>query len=405
MKKFSAIFLILSIMLALSSCISDMPNTDESEPDSVLETNSETEAETKTDAETETDKETDTEKKEDEEVEENFEEVTYKLNEHTDALKLYGRMSATDTALTCDFAASGIEFNVTAVGAVKIKIKYVQQTVESGKNDDVYLAVIVDGMTDLKQYKVPKGQTVELTVAKFSTLGEHNIKILRKTEIKNGLLDLESVTFAGKFETAPENKELYVEFLGDSITSGYGNLTTNGTSSPQDSDYKDALQAYAYLTAQALGADHSLVSNSGIGLTKGYRVMTMPAFYEAESYYRSTTKAYTPARVPDIVVINLGTNDQSKSADTTAFKNDVKALIENIRALYGKDCPIVWAYGMMKDGYISYVKEATAGMDKVYTVELPKNTQGGNGHPNLAGHKTASEQLTAFIKENVLTVN
>ena len=387
------------MVLALASCVSDMPNKGETEE----KTESESVADTESETETET--ETDTETKEDEEVEEKFEEATYKLKEHISALKLYGRMSETENALTCDFAASGIEFNVNAVGNVKIKLTHVQQTVESGKNDEIYLAVIVDGIRDTKEYKVPKGQTVELTVARFSTLGEHNIKILRMTEIKNGLLDLQSVTFTGEFKTAPENKELYVEFLGDSITSGYGNLTTNGTSNPGSSDYKDALQAYAYLTAEALGADHSLVSNSGIGLTKGYRTMTMPAFFGAESYYRSQTKAYAPVRVPDVVVINLGTNDQSKSADTAAFKNDVKKLINDIRTLYGKDVPIVWVYGMMKTGYISYAKEAIADMDKVYTVELPKNTQGGNGHPNLAAHKTAAEQLTAFIKENVLKEN
>ncbi|MBQ8849579.1 MAG: hypothetical protein IJ011_04530 [Clostridia bacterium] len=387
MKKFLATLLMLSLMLTFAACAT--------EPETPVDSETDSETQTETDTETETKKEEETMPPE------VLERNTYKLATITDALKLYGRMSPTGTALSCDFAASGIEFNVYAQGFITLTVTHVLQTVENRKNDDVYLAVIVDGVLDTREFKVPKGGTAELKVAYFEEAGEHTIQILRKTEAKNGLLDLESLTLIGRLEDAPENADYYVEFIGDSITSGYGNLITNGTSNAGDADYKNALQAYAYLTAKALGADFQLISNSGIGLTEGYRAMLMPAFFGAESYYRSPSKAYAPTRTPDVVVINLGTNDHTKSADPTTFKNDVKTLIGNIRALYGEDVKIVWAHGMMKEGYISYVKEATAGMENFYTVELPKNTSAGGGHPNIATHKAAAEQLAEFIEDNV----
>ncbi len=390
MKKFLAIILLLGLCSTFAACISTGGENEDSE--TVIETETETQKET----------EKETEKEEETVPQEKLEKNTYALKDNAASLKLYGRMATTDKGITCDFAASGIEFNVYAQGFVELDVTHELQTFESHKNDDVYLAVIVDGVRDPRRYKVPKGQTEKMNIAYFEEAGAHTIQILRETEIKNGLLTLESLTFEGRLEEKPADADLYVEFIGDSITSGYGNLITNGINPAGDSDYKDALQAYSYLTVKALGADFSLVSNSGMGLTAGYRPVKVRDFFKAEAYYRSTTKVYAPARTPDVVVINIGTNDQAKKADTATFKNDVKALIADVRALYGDEVKIVWAYGMMMDGYISYVLEATAGMENFYTVELPSDRSAGGGHPNLATHKAASEALAKFIKENVI---
>lgn len=388
MKKFLAIILLLCLFSTFTACI---PTGGENE-----------DSEKVTETETETVTEKEIEKEEETVPQERLERNTYALKDNVGSLKLYGRMAATNKGITCDFAASGIEFNVYAQGFVKLNVTHELQTFESHKNDDVYLAIIVDGVRDPRRYKVPSGKTEEMNIAYFEEAGAHTIQILRETEIKNGLLTLESLTFVGRLEEKPADEELYVEFIGDSITSGYGNLITNGINPAGDADYKDALQAYSYLTAKALGADFSLVSNSGMGLTAGYRPVKVRDFYRAEAYYRSATKVYAPTRTPDVVVINIGTNDQAKKADTATFKNDVKALIADVRSLYGEDVKIVWAYGMMMDGYISHVLEATAGMENFYTVELPNNRSAGGGHPNLDTHKAASEALAKFIKENVL---
>ena len=391
MKKFLSAFLILSLLLTFAACGQPSEDSDVTEEtETVIETETENETETETESETEMSNE--------------LKNTTYDLSltENVEQLKLYGRMSRTGMGLTCDFAASGIEFNVYAEGFISIGIECVAQTVESHKNDNIYLAVIVDGVRDARRFKVNKGESTTLDIAYFETAGEHNIQILRETEAKNGLLNLKSINLTGRLTDAPKDADLYIEFIGDSITSGYGNLAQNGVSNAGSPDYKDALSAYSYLTAKALGADFSLVSISGVGLTSSYRPMRAKALFEAQTYYRVSTVAYTPKRTPDVVVVNLGTNDEVRGADKAAYRQDVAELIASIRAKYGDDIKIVWAYGMMNSNYISEVNSVISGMDNIYTIELPNNREGANGHPNAATHILAAERLSDFINSTVL---
>ena len=130
--------------------------------------------------------------------------------------------------------------------------------------------------------------------------------------------------------------------------------------------------------------------------------MRAKALFEAQTYYRASTVAYTPKRTPDVVVVNLGTNDEVRGADKAAYRQDVAELIASIRAKYGDDIQIVWAYGMMNSNYISEVNSVISGLDNVYTVELPNNREGGGGHPNTATHALAAERLSNFISTNLL---
>lgn len=249
-------------------------------------------------------------------------------------------------------------------------------------------------------------KTTTLTIADFDTEGTHTFQVLKQSEAKNGLCTMKKLSFAGTLNDAPAKAAHYIEFLGDSITSGYGNLCENGTSNPQDTDYKDATQAYAFLTARALGADHSLISCSGMGVTLGYRMVLAKQLFEKQSYYRSATLPYTVERIPDLVVINLGTNDKAKSADTAAFQADAVRLIQAVRATYGEDVPVLWVYGMMGDGYKTQVLAAISSLggetNGLYSVQVAENREGGNGHPSAAAHKTAAETVSNFIQSKNL---
>ena len=382
MKRFFSLMLLLALMLSLISCGSDVDVNEESE----------TQTETETESDTEPAK--------------SLERHEYALKNNTDLLKLYGRMTATDKGITCDFAASGIEFSAYVDGFVSLEVtaEYHKVASQATKNDDIYFSVFVDGVKDERRYKVAKGTTQTLKIAYFDEPGEHTIKVLRQTEAIRGLCTLKSLSFVGTLNEAPSPAPYYIEFIGDSITSGYGNLVANGASSI-GSYHNDGTQTYAFLAAQALGADFSMISCSGIGVTSGYVPMVAEQVYTKNSYFRSQETAFTPTRTPDVVVINLGTNDRSKKVDTTTFKNDVKSLIASVRSTYGKDVKIVWAYGMMDDSYSAHtmaaINELGGTAAGLYTVQLTRNNSGGGGHPNLAAHKSSAEILANFIKQNV----
>lgn len=331
----------------------------------------------------------------------------YALDEVADRLKLLGRSGAGKMGIDCDHTASGIEFDAYIQGEFSF-------TASCSK--DTYFTVFVDGKR-LEQRFEAKGdfQDRKIVVGDLGEMALRNIRILKQTEAKNSVATLKSMEFYGFLATAPKEKDLYIEFIGDSITAGYGNLWTKESPDPSNQSgtalYQDGTQAYAFLTAELLHADISVVSCSGIGIDKGYTNQDgtgyrMRDFYERTSYPRSKTADFdfSLARVPDLVVINLGTNDRSVGSAEADFKAGVKELITFIRTSYGKEMPIVWAYGMMSDGRCNWVKSVIAEMGgdsaKLYAFELVCNKQGGNGHPSLVAHSIASQQLTGYIINN-----
>ena len=168
-------------------------------------------------------------------------------------------------------------------------------------------------------------------------------------------------------------------------------------------EVQDLASQCAFLTAQALGADHSIVSFSGIGLDKGYSSINMQQFYTKDSYMRDNYKDYeVEERTPDIVVINLGTNDAAKGSTEDQLIANVKTLINTVRENYGEDTPIIWAYNMMGECRFDWTKKALeelGGEQKgIYSVKLTPNNDGGAGHPSVSGHATAAEELSAYIR-------
>ena len=333
----------------------------------------------------------------------------YKLHEVTDQIKFLGRTGVVGNGITCDQTASGIEIEAYIQGEFSFT---------ANCSEDTYFTVFVDGIR-LEQRFEAKGNFKDRksVVGDLGEMALHNIRIIKQTEANHSVATLKNIEFYGFLASKPKDKDLYIEFIGDSITCGYGNLWTKASPDPSDKSgtalYQDGTQGYAFLTAQLLRADVSIISCSGIGIDKGYTNQDgngyrMADFYAAASYPRTKTEKFdfAKARVPDLVVINLGTNDQSIGSAEADFKSGVKDLISFIRTSYGKDVPIIWVYGMMADGRYQWVKsvmDEMGGQSKgLYMVELIKNKEGGNGHPSATAHNIASQQLTGFITGNVL---
>jgi lysophospholipase L1-like esterase len=133
----------------------------------------------------------------------------------------------------------------------------------------------------------------------------------------------------------------------------------------------------------------------------------MKDFFTAQSYFRSTSAKYENTFTPDIVVINLGTNDNSKGSDPAQFKEDVKALIALVRSTYGEDVKIVWAANMMGACMQTYsqaaINELGGEAAGLYFCTLTANQEGGYYHPSKAGHVVAAAELANFIQENVIS--
>ena len=390
MKKI--FFTLISTLLILASLFSvislvgcNSETVDETEPATEKPTSAPTEKPTAKPTEKPTESKKDNDK---------LKNKTYDLVDDWKYFKLIGRMNEVDGGMSCDFTASGIEFEGIMSGAVTLTLSCDRAT---------YFTVYIDGVrTEERLYA--DSTTSYITLATFEGEESHHIRVLKQTEPQWSLSVLKEVNLLGKLNDAPARKDKYIEIIGDSITCGYGNLTQNGAANAGTALYEDGTKAYSFMTAEALGADYSIVGCSGIGIDKGWTDFSESDFYPKASFYRDRNGAdYEFVRVPDLVIINLGTNDQSRGSTEDDFKAGVRALINYIRDSYGKDVPIVWAYNMMGNGRFDWTKtvlEDMGGEDKgLYYVQLVEDHDGGAGHPDLEAQAKAAEDLTKFIQD------
>lgn len=344
---------------------------------------------------------------------------TYDVNALEGKYKLQGRCPVvsykpprTDgeiNAIALDYTAASISFNAYCEGDVTAEI-YTAPTSIGGTK--LYLNVYVDGVKNASRadFRLSGRKLNTITLAEGLERGFHTFVIERQTEAERGLIYLNSISINGEMYDKPADSELFIEFIGDSITTGYGNLYPDLTEGEQDANqasnvYQDGTKTYAYITAKNLGADYSIVAQQGIGATKGYYAHTMLGTYEDTCYQCDHNDKWSFERKPDIVVINLGTNDYTMATRDQLTMEEMQRGFEDFCSLVREknpDAKILWAYGMMNEGAEEYIRAAleTAGGEAAgfYFVKLESNRDGGNGHPSAAAHESNAAILTEAIK-------
>ncbi len=347
------------------------------------------------------------------------------LSNHKRVRRL-GRTSVSGAGIACDHTASGIEFSGVMQGDVVIKISSQKNKEYS---DYSYFTVYVDGerqkTADGKDRFAVKGKQ-SIVVASFSEQGEHTVKIVKQDEPNYTLCDIESIKLTGYLTPPPAERKLFFEIIGDSITSGMGNIGKNGETDvahAQSSIYEDGTLSYGYITAEDLDADVSIIAESGIGMDGGWFGHSMSEFYAAHSFYRDPNTAYTPTRTPDVIIMNIATNDyylysvssQNPNKDKYTperVKLRTEEFINEARAMYGdagKDIPVVWICNVIElpASYTDAVKAAIADLGgesaKIYHFDTPDVTNAGSqGHPTVEDHYVTSAALTSFLVEKEL---
>ncbi len=329
-----------------------------------------------------------------------------------DYIKTQGRTALKDGAMWLDFSASGVEFSANCEGKVALNLN-----VKSIGNTDatyggIYFTVIVDGVKkERSECRVTSTGNVELVLAENLTPGNHTFEVYRQTEHRNAEVGISSIVMNGTFNHKPANNRLYIEFIGDSISTGYGALGNVGNTEHNDNAssplFQDATVAYPYLTAKALGADFSDVCYSGLGCKYGYSGSTsMQHVYPAQRWqYDRNTQYNFNTRQPDVVVIALATNDIANQNDAALRKVGYQEMLDLVRAK-NPNSKIVWIYGMMNDTdnamIAELIEENGGGEAGLYSCELTTNQSGAGWHPSAAGQQVFADELVAFLNSDVL---
>lgn len=244
----------------------------------------------------------------------------------------------------------------------------------------------------------------------------HELLLTKRTEADMGMVRFKGFILDEKAEilTSSQESERRIEFIGNSITCGYGTEGANRDerfSAETENNYK----SYAAILARAFNADAHYIAHSGIGMVRNYGdeksvsdpKTTMPGRYD-RTLDNDTTLLWDFSQwKAHCVVINLGTNDFSTQPhpDRDSFQNAYKGLIAKVRSTHG-DVPIFCVVGpMINEPCFSYVKELThyyrteVKDTNVYFAGLPDNLLndgvdlGSDWHPSYKGQLKIAAQL------------
>ncbi len=313
-----------------------------------------------------------------------------------EAINVYGRSYKELGALKLDHAANGVE-----IGIIGDSLTMTMSSLAGG-----YMRVFVDGAATGEKMAVLSGKH-EYTVASDLGEGLHTVRIVKCTEEQqNANWEIQSFA-ADKFFAMPVKSELKIEFIGDSITAGHGSVGEAGQGHTVDNS--DATKTYAYLTAQALNADYSIVAYSGI-CTEAYHWVSnlnMKTLYNRVS--NNNKQAYAFDFDADVVVLNLGTNEASYMETAAGgnyegqFSIDYYEFLVTLRDK-NPDAYIICLYGMMGQNravHLGIQQAVNAICDEkiIYNpFEINGNFDGGNGHPSALAHQQWGEDLTTYIQ-------
>ena len=231
-------------------------------------------------------------------------------------VKFIGRNLVKDDVTWLVHSGSAVEFTVTARSA-ELDIN-AGSGISSDKDQAPRYAVLINDEVILDDVITSSKRTVELFSG--SELRTVKVKVIHLSEANSGVMGVSAIrtdsSVADPVKPTPE-KDLRIEFIGDSITCAYG---VEGAS--QNESFKTTtenfMKSYAYLTAQKLDADYSAVSYSGHGIISGYTSgekntgQLVPPYYEMIGKFSPYNVSWDFSAKPnDVVVINLGTNDSS----------------------------------------------------------------------------------------------
>ncbi len=234
----------------------------------------------------------------------------------------------------------------------------------------------------------------------------HKIQIFKRTEGNQGIGTFKGILLPENGEMLAWNEILgrKIEFIGNSITCGYG---TEGLSKSEHwkPSTENNYQSYAPIMSRAFHADYHITAHSGQGAVRNYgdtekaSAIAMPNRFNRVFDEKEQPIWDFSLWKPDVVVINLGTNDFSTQPfpDKKQFQDGYAKLINEVQKQYGT-IPVFCIVGpMIDEPCYSYVKEMVDNFrnnyrnKSVYFVGIPtylmdpEKDLGSDTHPNYKG--------------------
>ncbi|MDD2393372.1 MAG: GDSL-type esterase/lipase family protein [Eubacteriales bacterium] len=357
----------------------------------------------------------------------------YEIKANNRYVRFFGRTApdVLDGLTFFNWSCSGFEFSFYGKGAAaRIFTGKWRDGKVAGEDSRAYLGVWLDDSPEKHAVIALDEEEKLVTLADGLENGQHKVKVMKLTEAGYGRAALRSILIEGTGKPEPTRaKSVRMEFIGDSITCGYGNICPDGSPLFVTRE-EDASQTFAWFLAEKMKSEISCVCASGNGVFHDYGMNTVnliPELYKYTDKMLSGHYGKTPSEwdsssyIPDYVVIKLGQNDSRFCMGMDLDESDripevIKSREEQFRDRYIEFLIQVRSANPHSKIIVFYdsdthlkerIRQAVAfcqsknGDDNIFVTgvmsKLPSEGVGANGHWAVATHKRVAHDLYYYI--------
>lgn len=227
----------------------------------------------------------------------------------------------------------------------------------------------------------------------------------------------------GEKALAPPKRHREIEFIGDSHTVGYGDISVGKQTCTEDEVWAntDSTRSFGPIIAAHYDADYSINAISGRGVVRNYNGVKLDTLPEAYPYvlFDKGQQYNDPSWKPQLIVVSLGANDFStplhpgeawKTRDElredfeVAYANFLAAL----RAQHHQAQIIVWATDLAQNEIAEEAQKAVerrirAGDSHISLVLVSNlSLSGCNMHPSVQDEQIIANKIERSIAANKL---
>ena len=344
--------------------------------------------------------------------------TTIKITAFEPNIRLIGRMDPEQDPLALDWTGSGFE--------CRFRGSDLWAELEAPAFRPVmWMIVLADGCP-VARFPVEPGIRFYPLLLGMEADKVRTVTLMKETQCMpdspEATVLLRTLRLNGELEELP-GRDLRIEFIGDSLTSGEGALAARNNEE-WVTPWFTARGNYSWYACEAMNAERSILSQSGWGvcwdwqhdpknnMTDGYEA-TVGVLRGPAAEARGCGKPWNfAARPADIVCIRLLTNDLGGVGGGENFDQDRETVLQGCVKLIRKvrkdnpDAKIVW----IKPGtefHPELADEAVRrlqgeGMKDLFTFALPDYEEkdfGARAHPNAEWNRMAGNLLADFLKK------
>lgn len=255
--------------------------------------------------------------------------------------------------------------------------------------------------------------------------GRHRVRLVKRNESPWATSAFGGFVAAtgGAILAKPAARARQIEFIGDSHTAGYGNMSnTRDCSGDQVNRTTNADLTFGAVTAKRLNADYQLNAYSGLGMVRNYNggrpELTYRTFADRALLNVDGDVWRNPGTWrPQLVVVGLGINDFSTAINpgepwtpesrNAGYRAAYHGFLDKLRARYGRTTVIVVVSGdastttELAKATQQIVRERNSrGDDRVRHFSYPEtglDLLGCHWHPSLHDHQLIADRLHDVI--------